>query len=501
MKKSYLILTASLLFSLCATAQMRVALIGGPQFASVKETNSLGGWDTTTKPYFSNRSALQIGFLGEVPLNENGRFVFMPGMYFSGKGRKFSRVYPDAIASVSDTLSLSQDFFTNYVEMPLNLGYKIPLGKKSSFLVSAGPYVAFFISGKSNIQTRSFSSNKFTKDESDIQVGNAENKVKTFDFGVNARAGFDLGKVLITGHYSMGLSDFYTAAYDGSFKHQVYGASLGIWLNKPAEIKPRDKDKDGVADKDDACPDVAGTAATQGCPDQDADGVADKTDKCPTVAGLARYNGCPIPDTDKDGLNDEEDQCPTTPGLAKYKGCPIPDTDKDGVNDEEDQCPQTPGLVKYKGCPVPDTDKDGVNDETDKCPEQPGTVQNNGCPEIKKEIVEKVNYAARNIFFDLNSEKILARSFTGLDEVVTILNEHPELKMNIEGHTDNIGKETYNLQLSQRRADAVKDYFISKGISTDRLQAKGFGSAQPVGDNKTPQGKAQNRRVVLTLQQ
>ena len=125
--------------------------------------------------------------------------------------------------------------------------------------------------------------------------------------------------------------------------------SLGISQNltkpKPKVIPPPpipvdiDKDDDGVVDSLDACPDVAGPVALQGCPDKDGDGIADKDDKCPDVAGLAKYGGCPIPDTDKDGVNDEEDKCVDVPGVARYQGCPVPDSDKDGVNDEEDKCP------------------------------------------------------------------------------------------------------------------------------------------------------------------
>lgn len=501
MKRIVLLLTVLTTLSFGSFAQMRVALIGGPQWADVKETNSLPGWETTTSPYYSQRMAFHLGFLGEVPLNANGRFVFMPGMYYSAKGRKFARRFDDATATLTDTLTLNNSFFTNYIELPFNLGYKIPLGKKASFLLSAGPYLSFYISGKSTTDFRSFSTNKFTKISEDIQVGKGENKVQTFDYGVNGRAGFDLGKVMITGYYSMGLSDFYTASYDGSFKHNVYGASLGIWLNKTPERKPRDKDKDGIPDAQDACPDEAGPAATNGCPDKDGDGVPDKTDKCPTVAGLAKYQGCPIPDTDKDGINDEEDQCITVPGIAKYKGCPIPDTDKDGINDEEDQCITVPGVAKYHGCPVPDRDKDGVNDEEDKCPDQPGTAENKGCPEIKKEVVEKVNFAARNIFFKNNSDQLQERSGGSLDEVVKVLQEHPELSMRIEGHTDISGTADHNLELSHRRAETVKAFLVSKGIAAERLKAEGFGASKPVADNKTPEGRAKNRRVELILEQ
>lgn len=500
MKKWNLLLFA-LLVSLSLIGQMRVALVGGVHTASVTETNSLPTWSTEKKPFYTNRTGVNLGFLAEVPLSASGNWYFQPGMLYMAKGRKFSRNFDEATAQVTDTLLSKNSFFTNYVDLPLNLAYKIPLGKKTKFLLSAGPYIGFLFNGKNIDETRFYSTNKFEKNETTLEVGNAVNKVNTFDFGLNARAGFDFGSASLTGFYSQGFSDFYTASYDGSFKHKVMGVSLGIWLNRAVAPKPRDKDKDGVPDDQDACPSVPGTVATQGCPDKDGDGIADATDKCPDQPGLAKYQGCPIPDTDKDGIDDEKDQCPTVPGLAKYNGCPIPDTDKDGINDEMDACPDKAGVAEYKGCPIPDSDGDGLNDKEDQCPNEPGTKENNGCPVIRKEVIEKVNFAAKNIFFDQNSDKILPQSFASLNDVVKILQENPTLHMHISGHTDNVGKPAYNLTLSQKRADAVMKYFTKKGIAPARLLAKGYGQEQPIGDNSTVEGKAQNRRVELKLEE
>lgn len=499
--KKWNLLFICLFASMAVFSQMRVAIIGGVHTASVSETNSLANWESEKKPFYSNRTGLNLGFLGEVPLNSKGNWYFQPAMLYMAKGRKFSRNFDEATAQITDTLLSKNSFFTNYMDLPLNIAYKIPLGKKTKFMLSAGPYLGFFFNGKNIDETRFYSTNKFEKNEATLEVGNATNKVNTFDYGVNARAGFDFGGTMITGFFSQGLSDFYTASYDGSFRHRVMGASLAIWLNRGIAPKPKDKDKDGVPDEQDACPSVPGTMATNGCPDKDGDGIADATDKCPNDAGLAKYQGCPIPDTDKDGINDENDKCPTTPGLAKYNGCPIPDSDKDGIDDEKDACPEKAGVAEYNGCPIPDTDGDGLNDKEDKCPNEAGTKENNGCPEIKKEVIEKVNYAAKNIFFDLNSDKILSKSYASLDEVVTILKDQPTLHIHISGYTDNVGKPAYNLALSQKRAEAVQKYFIQKGIDPNRLQAKGYGQEQPIGDNSTPEGKAQNRRVELKLEQ
>src|SRR5574338_93134 len=207
----------------------------------------------------------------------------------------------------------------------------------------------------------------------------------------------------------------------------------------------------------------------------------------------------PPADTDKDGINDEEDKCPTVPGLAKYNGCPIPDTDKDGINDEEDKCPTVPGLARYQGCPIPDTDGDGVNDEEDKCPNLAGVKENQGCPLIQEEVKKKVDYAANNILFLTGSYKLSSKSFKGLDEVVKIMNENPEIKLAIDGHTDNVGKEDLNQTLSENRANAVKQYFVSKGIDESRITAAGHGESMPIADNKTAAGRQKNRRVELKL--
>lgn len=231
--------------------------------------------------------------------------------------------------------------------------------------------------------------------------------------------------------------------------------------------------------------------------DRDTDGIVDTLDACPDQAGPASLNGCP--DRDNDNIADKDDACPDVPGLAKYKGCPIPDTDKDGINDEEDKCPQVAGVARYQGCPVPDTDKDGVNDEEDKCPNEAGPASNFGCPVIAPEVIEKVNVAARNIFFATGSAKLLAKSYPSLNNVVQILQDNPSYRVDIEGHTDITGTAEKNHVLSHDRANSVKAYLVSKGIDENRMKAEGFGPDKPIADNKTAAGKAKNRRVEMKL--
>jgi len=226
--------------------------------------------------------------------------------------------------------------------------------------------------------------------------------------------------------------------------------------------------------------------------DTDNDGIIDSLDACPTVPGLAQFRGCP--DTDKDGIEDKEDKCPTVPGLAKYQGCPIPDTDGDGINDELDKCPTVAGLAKYDGCPIPDTDNDGVNDEEDRCPTIPGVAENGGCPLIK--------FNASNVQFASGTSTLTSASKTELNKLVPIMNtQYPDIKVTIDGHTDNTGKAETNQKLSESRSASVKKYLVSKGISADRLTTSGYGADKPIEDNKTAAGKAKNRRVEFKLSQ
>lgn len=254
-----------------------------------------------------------------------------------------------------------------------------------------------------------------------------------------------------------------------------------------------DKDGDEVLDKDDKCPDVAGSKTAEGCPDADLDGMADAEDRCPQESGSPGLQGCP--DRDRDGIADLDDICPDLAGLAQYKGCP--DLDKDGIPDNEDQCPDDAGPKANQGCP--DTDKDGIPDNLDKCPKVAGSASNSGCPEVNVEVKKRLAFAATAIQFDLGKASIKKGSYGLLNEIVQILKDYPDYDMTIEGHTDNTGNAAKNLQLSKERADAVKNYFISQGISAERLSSEGYGDTKPVESNKTAAGRAKNRRVAMDL--
>ncbi len=299
---------------------------------------------------------------------------------------------------------------------------------------------------------------------------------------------FPTGKVQIYARYMYGLSDMKSTTNPNAGTHFYnQGVQLGLKVKlyeKKVVLPPPP-------------PPPPPAPVVEAPKDTDGDGVLDKDDKCPAVAGLAKYQGCPVPDTDGDGINDENDKCPTVKGLAKYQGCPIPDTDKDGINDEEDKCPAVPGLARYQGCPIPDTDADGVNDEEDKCPTVKGTIANNGCPELQTQY----KFDSKQIQFLAGSAGLNKKSKMELVKVVLAMTDYPTLKLYVDGYSDNTGSDKINNPLSLKRANTVKAYLFSKKIAAERLLTDGFGSAKPVADNKTAKGRAQNRRVELRVQE
>jgi outer membrane protein OmpA-like peptidoglycan-associated protein len=224
----------------------------------------------------------------------------------------------------------------------------------------------------------------------------------------------------------------------------------------------------------------------------------------------------PPPDRDKDGIIDREDACPDTPGVKtddpKTNGCPPPppDRDKDGVVDSEDACPDTPGVKtddpKTNGCPPdPDRDKDGIPNEEDACPDTPGPKnadpKKNGCPmafvqgkQIK--ILQQVKFAT-------NSSKIVPgkESLDVLNAVLDVLNQHPEIaRVRVEGHTDDRGAAAYNKTLSGQRAASVVNWLVQHGIDKSRLSSVGWGLEKPIDTNDTPEGRTNNRRVEFHIE-
>jgi len=247
--------------------------------------------------------------------------------------------------------------------------------------------------------------------------------------------------------------------------------------------------------KKDECPEVPGLKEYNGCPDTDGDTIIDKKDTCPEIPGKVEYNGCL--DTDGDGIADPDDACVELPGTPEMNGCP--DTDGDGISDDTDTCIDEVGPLENNGCPWPDADNDGVADKYDLCKDEAGAVANNGCPELSDEIMKTINDRGAKINFAASSDKILGKKMrTILLEIRDILVKNPKGNLLIEGYASSDGSEDFNTELSVRRAETVRDLLVSLGISEARLQVKGLGETAPIGDNESPEGRAENRRVQFT---
>jgi outer membrane protein OmpA-like peptidoglycan-associated protein/opacity protein-like surface antigen len=265
--------------------------------------------------------------------------------------------------------------------------------------------------------------------------------------------------------------------------------------------KPKDTDKDGVVDKTDQCPDtpLGCLVDANGCPtDADNDGLCDGLDKCPDTPKGCKVDatGCPT-DADADGVCDGLDKCADTPKGVKVDatGCPL-DADADGVPDYKDKCADTPKVCKVdaNGCPL-DSDKDGVCDGLDKCSDTPAGIEvdASGCPKVKP-IEQKITL---HIAYKLGSAEIDTPNKAILDDLTERLKTYKDIKLEIGGYTDSTGTTTANKKLSQWRADKVRDYLVSKGVTKDRITSVGYGATNFVGDNKTEEGRQQNRRVEI----
>jgi outer membrane protein OmpA-like peptidoglycan-associated protein len=287
-------------------------------------------------------------------------------------------------------------------------------------------------------------------------------------------------------------------------------------------VKGLDRDGDGIADEVDACPDVPGVLQSDprhdGCPiaDRDHDGIPDIDDACPDVPGVKNVdplkNGCPT-DTDEDGIPDKEDACPTVKGVRstdpKKNGCP-PDRDGDGVPDAVDACPDTPGLPstdpRINGCPE-DPDGDGIKGTLDACPFEKGPPDpdptKNGCPRYVRLAEGEIRILAQ-VQFKTNgyrkNETVSPLSEELMREIRDVIVQHPEIsKVEVQGHTDDEGTAELNEQLSQRRAEIVRQWLIDNGIPASKLVAKGYGWSKPIADNRVKTGRGLNRRVQFVI--
>ena len=249
--------------------------------------------------------------------------------------------------------------------------------------------------------------------------------------------------------------------------------------------------------------------------DADRDGIVDAADACPQAAGVPNpepaKHGCPLPgDRDGDRITDDVDACPDTTGVPdqdpRKHGCPPPpDRDGDKVIDPEDACADIPGVASTdpatNGCP-PDTDGDGIRDDKDACPQQKGLpdedASKHGCPLVM--VTEQEITIGQQVQFETARAVIRPVSYPLLDEVANVIKQHTDiLKIEVQGHTDKTGNRPLNKILSQSRADAVKKALVQRGVDVKRLDAKGYGDAEPLADNATEEGKARNRRVQFKI--
>ena len=274
-----------------------------------------------------------------------------------------------SIEELNDTL------FTLFTEIPGDDNFKMNLPTAFNLEVDYAVNDWFFVNASG------FFAFQFSKDKN--AVHNFTNfsltpRAELPNLGIYAPlsmsryAGFRAGLGLRMGPVVIGTSDI-RALFGGN---RLYGASAYATVKLTINNKvPNDKDNDGVSDKQDKCPELAGVWEFRGCPDTDGDLIPDEKDECPVEAGLVEFNGCP--DSDKDGIRDRDDDCPMVAGLESLQGCP--DMDGDGIKDSEDLCPRIAGLAAFQGCP--DTDNDGIQDVEDNCPTEAGPSSNFGCPE------------------------------------------------------------------------------------------------------------------------
>jgi outer membrane protein OmpA-like peptidoglycan-associated protein len=493
-----------------ANAQFSIAVVGGPQSNGTTPSFTTRP-DSSSEMTLTRHTGLNFGFVGIVPLNKKQSVFFRTGAMYSARGSQVFQSFDTTSVDLTKGdhyLDGTTILKVNYIDIPANLLLKFPMKGKTKFLLGGGVQASIFYNGSTDFSGTSLSKRTQASDveakyqqtiNKDLPVGNVDDKFRIRYFSANALTGFEFGRVFITVNYSNGLTEFFKSG-DQSYKHKTLGFHLGIFMGNPkAKTETPDTDGDGIDDDQDECPELAGTLITKGCPDKDGDGIPDKEDKCPDVTGTLKNNGCPvIIDIDGDSVNDNEDKCPDQAGPAENKGCPYLDGDSDGVLDKDDKCPGVPGTKKYNGCPVPDTDNDGVNDEEDKCPTVAGDKENGGCPKVTKEVQQKVSYAAKRIQFEFRSVSLSPSSFPVLDEVVDILKKNPTLNIRVEGHTSGPVKES-NTILSQKRADSVKEYFISKGITSDRILSQGLGSSRHISKDGDTKENPEDRRVELII--
>ena len=384
--------------------------------------------------------------------------------------------------------------FTRYIGLGLSIGTQYSLGVSSINDVNLD-YTSFDGIIKLNLGKNKFipylfsgyGLTNFSDNDNDKGQFPSMESSRTIIGGI----GFDIA---VTEKLKLNISSSYRSNNESGTYNHLQNV-LGLRYN----FGSGDRDKDGISDKKDECPDLKGLKEFNGCPDSDKDGLPDNKDECPEEAGPEKTKGCP--DNDDDGISNNDDKCPDDFGLLENDGCP--DTDVDGVIDIEDKCPDEYGETNNQGCPLNDKDNDGVLDNDDLCPDVPGSKKNNGCPtdiKVKNEIVKTLNSFGENINFIAESFDIIGKkTINVLIEIKNLLIKNSKINLYIEGYSSSDGSDNYNLMLSKKRAESVKSYLVKIGVDENRLEVIGFGELNPIGDNDNPMGRSMNRRVQFKL--
>lgn len=334
-------------------------------------------------------------------------------------------------------------------------------------------------------------------------VNNRLNNYKKHEINLNGEIGL---RILLADNLTFNLSGALHASPNDNLDDIKAGINTDMFVVGAAGfsysfLTKRDSDGDGVPDNEDMCPDTPlGIAVDEfGCPiDSDGDGVPDYLDRCPnTKRGIqVDQYGCPL-DSDGDGIPDYLDRCLDTPSGMKVNEVGCPDSDGDGVFDDKDKCPNTPAgvAVDLNGCPK-DSDFDGVPDYLDECPNTPRGVEvdERGCARVSKKIMLR-----GDTNFEFGKAQLLQSAFSVLTNIALVMKDNPETRWRIEGHTDGIGSESFNMKLSKERADVVANYLSNLGVDKSRLEIVPYGKSRPIATNDTPEGRAMNRRVEIIL--
>lgn len=259
------------------------------------------------------------------------------------------------------------------------------------------------------------------------------------------------------------------ASFDDHHLQALVGVSMMLGRSRSGSGEVADADDDGVADRDDACRNEPG----------------DEPD------------GCPRGDADYDGVLDRDDRCASEPGAAA-DGCPLRDTDGDGVADGDDWCMAEAGVAP-DGCPLRDRDGDGWVDFIDTCVNAPETVNGfedgDGCPDLAPNNFAELNGVMEGIHFQSGKARILDRSLPRLNRVAAVMRGLPEVRVEISGHTDGSGPRDFNVDLSRRRAEAVRAYLVAQGVAASRIETRGAGPDEPLATDGTAEGRLENRRI------